>query len=72
MLPKVNYIVNGKGEKLFVQVSVKDWEKLIAEHERLKSSAEFRNNLRDAFRESEQIRRGEKSAVTLNELLNEL
>ncbi|MCY7376469.1 MAG: hypothetical protein LH472_10925 [Pyrinomonadaceae bacterium] len=64
--------MNGKGEKLFVQVSVKDWEKLIAEHEQLKSSAEFRNNLRGAFRESEKIRRGAKPAVTLTEFLNEL
>jgi len=72
MLPKVNYIVDGKGEKLFVQVSVKDWEKLIVEHEQLKSFAEFRNNLRDSFRESEKIRRGEKPTVSLNEFLDEL
>lgn len=72
MLPKVNYIVNGKGEKLFVQIAVKDWDKLIAEHRRLKSLIDFRKGLQDAFRESEQIRRGEKSAVTLGAFLNEL
>lgn len=72
MLPKVNYIVNGKGEKLFVQISVKDWDKLIAEHQRLKSLIDFRNQLKDAFRESEQIRRGEKTAITLGAFLNEL
>ena len=72
MLTKVNYIVNGKGEKLFVQIPVKDWDKLIAENQRLKSLVDFRNNLQNAFRESEQIRRGEKPAVTLGAFLNEL
>ncbi|MGI8642424.1 MAG: hypothetical protein ACR2MG_21045 [Pyrinomonadaceae bacterium] len=72
MLPKVNYIVNGKGEKLFVQIAVKDWDKLIAEHQRLKTLIDFRNDLQDAFRESEQIRRGEKPAITLGAFLNEL
>lgn len=72
MSPKVNYIVDGKGEKLFVQIAVKDWDKIIAENRRLKSLVDFRNNLQTAFRESEQIRRGEKSAVTLSEFLDEL
>lgn len=72
MSTKVNYIVNAKGEKLFVQIAVKDWEKLIAENNRLKSLIEFRNDLQNAFRESEQIRRGEVSAVTLGEFLDEL
>jgi len=72
MPTKVNYIVNGKGEKLFVQIAVKDWDKLIAENQRLKSLVDFRNNLQDAFQESEQIRRGEKPAVTLGAFLDEL
>lgn len=72
MPTKVNYIVNGKGEKLFVQIAVKDWDKLIAENQRLKSLVDFRHNLQDAFQESEQIRRGEKPAVTLGAFLDEL
>jgi len=72
MSPKVNYIVDGKGEKLFVQVAVKDWDKIVAENQRLKSLVDFRNNLQNAFCESEQIRRGEKPAVSLNEFLDEL
>ena len=72
MSPKVNYIVNGNGEKLFVQIAVKDWDKIVAENQRLKSLVDFRNNLQDAFRESEHIRCGEKPAVTLGEFINEL
>ena len=72
MSTKVNYIVNGKGEKLFVQIPVKEWDKLIAENQRLKSLINFRNNLQDAFQESEQIRRGEKPAIILGAFLNEL
>lgn len=72
MLPKVNYIVDGKGEKLFVQIAVRDWEKLISEHQRLKNLSDFRSNLQDAVCESEQIRRGEKSSVTLSAFLDEL
>lgn len=72
MLPKVNYIINGKGEKLYIQIAVKDWDKLMSEHQRMVSSVNFRNNLQDAFTESEQIERGEKPVVTLSEFLDEL
>ena len=72
MVPKVNYIVNGAGERLYVQLAVKDWDKLMSEHERLVSTAKFRNRLQNAFTESEQIERGEKSPVTLSEFLDEL
>ena len=72
MVPKVKYIRNGEGEKLFVQVTVKDWDKLVSEHQRLVSSSKFRNNLQNAFTESEQLERGEKNAITLSEFLNEL
>ncbi|MBP6004551.1 MAG: hypothetical protein KA746_14045 [Pyrinomonadaceae bacterium] len=72
MIPKVNYIVNGSGERLYVQLSVKDWDKLMSEHQRLVSTAKFRDGLQSAFQESEKIERGEKTAVTLDEFLDEL
>ena len=72
MIPKVNYIINGKGEKLYIQIAVKDWDKLMSEHQLLISSANFRNSLQTAFSESEQIERGEKPSVTLSEFIDEL
>ena len=72
MSPKVNYIVDGRGEKLFVQVAVKDWDKIVAENKRLKSLFDFRNDLQDALRESEQIRRGDRRGVALSDFLDEL
>ncbi len=72
MATEINYIVNGKGEKLFIQIAVKDWNKLIAENKRLKSLIDFRDNLQESLQESEQIRRGEKPAVTLSAFLDEL
>ena len=72
MVPKVNYIVNGDGEKLFVQMSVRDWDKLMTEHQRLVASVKFRNNLQTALNESVEIERGKTSGVTLSEFLDEL
>ena len=72
MIPKVNYIVNGSGEKLFVQLSVEDWERLMSEHSRLVSTSKFRRNLQAALTESTEIENGTKNAVELKDFLNEL
>ncbi len=72
MTPKVNYIVSSNGEKLFVQLPVKDWEKLMAEHRRLITEAKFKSRLRSAIKDSEMIRDGKKETVLLNDFLNEM
>jgi hypothetical protein len=72
MAPQVNYVVNDQGKPLFVQLPVQEWESFLAEYNRLKSIAIFRERLTNAFTEIRQIQKGEKKATTLAEFLDEL
>jgi hypothetical protein len=72
MANELTYIVNGSGERLFVQIPVKDWERLMSERKRLLSESKFTRTLKRAIDESEQIRMGKVEAVSINEFLNEL
>ena len=72
MARELTYIVNGSGERLFVQIPVKDWDKLMSERKRLLSESKFKKTLKKAIDESEQIRLGKVMAVSFNEFLDEL
>lgn len=72
VIPEANYVVNDKGQKVYVQVAVSDWENLIAELKRLETLLNFKAKLKNAFREVRQIKRGEKNGKPLSELLNEM
>lgn len=50
-LPKANYIVDSQGQKVFVQLSVQEWEQLIQEFRRMEGLLSFKNKLKNAFRE---------------------
>lgn len=71
-IPSTNYVVNKKGKKVFVQLSLKDWEKFVAEYERMQSLLDFKQKLKNAFREVRQIQKGKKTGTSLNDFLNEL
>lgn len=71
-IPNAQYVVDSQGQKVFVQVPVKDWEKLIHEFKRIKSLLSFQKKLRTAFKEVGQIQRGEKEGQTLSAFLDEL
>lgn len=72
MSSNVTYIVNGRGERLFVQLPVDDWNRLMVERERLAFENKFRKRLRRALKESERIHNGEAPAVSLGEFLDEI
>lgn len=72
MLPPVNYVVNDKGKRVFVQLSVQDWDIFVEEYNRLKNLAVFKERLTTAFREIRQIQKGEKKGTSLTDFLNEL
>ena len=72
MANELTYIVNDSGERLFVQIPVKDWDRLMSERKRLLSESKFKRTLKRAIDESEQIRIGKIEAVPFNEFLNEL
>ncbi len=72
VLPQTNYVVDAQGQKVFVQVTVQDWENLVNELTRLENLLAFKEKLKDAFREVRQIKRGEIQGVSLSELIDEL
>ncbi len=70
--PKANYVVDKKGQKLFVQLSVSEWEDFLKEVKQLKAETELKRQLKNAFEEVGQIQKGEKKATTLKDFLNEI
>jgi len=71
-VPNANYVVDNQGQKVFVQLSVQDWEKFVHEYRRMQNLLSFKKKLKSAIREVRQIQRGEMAGVPLNEFLNEL
>ena len=72
MTNDLTYIVNDSGERLYVQIPMRDWDRLMSERKRLLSEAKFKKSLKLAIEESERIRKGEVKAVSFSEFLNEL
>jgi len=71
-IPKANYVVDNKGQKIFVQINLQDWENFVSEFKRIEMSLSFKNKLKKAFQEVRQIQKGGKKGTTLNDFLNEL
>ncbi len=71
-IPQANYVVDNQGQKIFVQLSLQDWENFVNEFRRLESLLYLKSKLKNAFREVRQIQKGEKQGTTLNDFLNEL
>jgi hypothetical protein len=68
-VPKANYIVDSQGRKVFVQLSVQEWEKLVQEFRRMESLLSFKSKLKNAFREVREIQRGERTGQTIDAFL---
>jgi hypothetical protein len=68
---QISYLTDSKGKKAAVQIPFKEWSELITEYERLKQYYELKNNLLVSFREIAEIEKGDKTASTLSEFLNE-
>jgi hypothetical protein len=71
-VPSANYVVDNHGQKMFVQLTVQDWENFVSEFKHIENMFLLKNTLKNAFREMHQIQNGEKEGTTLNEFLNEL
>lgn len=72
ILPEANYVVDTQGHKVFVQVSIQDWENLIQEIKRMEDLLAFKAKLKEAFREVRQIKRVEIQGISLSELIDEV
>ncbi len=72
LIPQTNYVVDSQEHKKFVQIAVEDWESLIAELQQLENLLKCKEKLKRAFREVEQIKRGEKIGTPLSQLIDEM
>ncbi len=71
-IPPTHYVVDKQGQKMFVQLTVQDWENFVGEFKRMESMLFLKNKLKNAFTEVRQIQKGLKTGTTLNDFLNEL
>lgn len=71
-IPKANYVVDHQGQKMFVQLSLHDWENFVKEFKRMENLLVMKTKLKGAFREIRQIQKGEKQGTSFNDFLNEL
>lgn len=71
-LPTINYVVNEKGEKVFVQISLQEWETFLKNYQRLAELALVKESLTNALREIRQVQKGQLKPVTIEEFLYEL
>jgi len=71
----LQYILDAKGKKRGVQISLKDWEKIqkdLEELKLLKNKKNFLLELAEAVEEMKLIKEGKKQAKDAEEFLNEL
>lgn len=71
-IPQANYVTNQQGQRIFVQISVQEWENFVNEYKRIENLLLMKHKLKNAFREIRQIQKGEKKGTTLTDFLNEL
>lgn len=71
-IPEANFVVDRQGQKIFVQISVQEWEAFVKEFERMKAILSLKTKLKNAFREVRQIQQGVKKGTNLNDFLHEL
>ncbi|MCK4760563.1 MAG: hypothetical protein KAW12_00085 [Candidatus Aminicenantes bacterium] len=67
----VQYLTDSKSNKLAVQVPFKDWSKLIAGYNKIRQYYKLKQDLKESFKEIEEIENGDIEPVTLSEFLNE-
>jgi hypothetical protein len=71
-IPQTTYVIDNQGQKVFVQLTIQDWENFLAEFRRIENMLLLKNKLKTAFREIRQIQQGEKKGTTLKDFLDEL
>jgi hypothetical protein len=71
-IPNANYVIDSRGKKVFVQLSVQDWERFVTEFKRIECLVSFKDSLKNAFREVREIQKGKKKGIPLNDFLDGL
>ena len=67
----LQYISDKKGKPTAVVISINEWNAFHREYQKLLQYTKLKGGLKNALVEWEQIKKGEKKAVTLTDFLNE-
>ena len=62
-VPQVNYVTDNSGKPLFVQLPIQEWTSFIEAYQRLVTLLQFKERLKNAFREIRQIQKREKQEL---------
>jgi len=68
----IQYINNEKGEIQGIQMSIKEWEKLIKKLKKYEQTLKIRSDLQKAIDEINELNKKRKAKQTLNDFLNEI
>lgn len=72
MNTSITYLVNKKGKKTAVQLSIGNWNRFLKEHQHLLEYKKIKIDLTEAIKEIRLIEKGYKKSRTLNQFLNGL
>lgn len=68
----LQYLSDSNGETTAVQISLLEWQRIIAKIKKLEQSLKIKSDLKEAFEQVDSLRKSKKKKQTLNEFLNEL
>lgn len=68
----IQYINNEKGEIQGIQMSIKEWEKLMKKLKQYEQILKIRSDLQKAIDEITELNKKRKAKQTLNDFLNEI
>lgn len=71
-IPPANYVVDKQGKRIFVQLSLQDWENFVAEFKRIENMLLLKNKLKAALQQVRQIQKAELKGTNFNDFLDEL
>jgi len=68
---KIQYVTDSDGNKKAVMIPIEEWERLGKHFEELMQYLLLKSQLKEAYSEVKEIKKGNKSKISLNDFLNE-
>jgi hypothetical protein len=68
----LQYVSDGSGETTAVQLSIAEWEKLVAKIKKIEQQLKIQSELQEAFDQLAILKKKKGNKQTLNDFLNEI
>lgn len=68
----IKYVNDNKGETTAVQLSLSEWEKIVAKLKKFDQTLKIESGLKEAFEQVDIMRKSKGKKQTLNDFLNEI